>query len=144
MASTLGKMYNSSAFWFPVSALSLKLSVPIFNGFATNARVEQARIKFRQTQNQVEALKNNIDNEREAALNTFRSALTDMDYQKNNMQLAEKVYQQTKKKYEIGTGSQIEIDAARVQLQSSQTNYYNALYNAVIAKVDFLKASGKL
>lgn len=144
MANTFNKMYNSSAFWFPVSAISLKLSVPIFNGFATNARIEQSRIKFRQTQNQVEALKNNIDNEREAALNTFKSALTDMDYQKNNMQLAEKVYQQTKKKYEIGTGSQIEIDAARVQLQSSQTNYYNALYNAVIAKVDFLKASGKL
>ena len=66
-----------------------------------------------------------------------------MDYQKQNMKLAENVYQQTKKKYEMGTGSQIEIDNARVQLQSAQTNYYNALYNAVVAKVDFLKATGK-
>jgi len=67
-----------------------------------------------------------------------------MDYQKQNMALAEKVYQNTKKKYEVGTGSQLEIDNARVQLQAAQTNYYNALYNAVIARVDFLKATGKL
>lgn len=82
--------------------------------------------------------------DRQSAVNTFKSAITDMDYQKQNMALAEKVYQNTKKKYEVGTGSQLEIDNARVQLQAAQTNYYNALYNAVIARVDFLKATGKL
>jgi outer membrane protein TolC len=29
-------------------------------------------------------------------------------------------------------------------MEAAQTNYYNALYNAVIAKVDFMKATGKL
>ena len=138
------KMYSGSSYWFPVSALSLKLNIPIFNGFATNARIAQARIRMEQTQNQVDALKLSIDQEQQSAENTFKSAIVDMDYQKQNMALAEKVYQQTKKKYEIGTGSQIEIDAARVQLQSAQTNYFTSLYNAVIARVDFLKATGKL
>ncbi|WP_300596874.1 TolC family protein [Niabella sp.] len=141
MENSLGKMINSQ--WFTASSIALNLHVPIFTGFATNAKIEQAKLKLRQTQNQIEALKINIDNEREAAKNTFKSAITDMDYQKQNMKLAENVYQQTKKKYEMGTGSQIEIDNARVQLQSAQTNYYNALYNAVVAKVDFLKAIGK-
>lgn len=137
-------LFGSHAFWSPVSAITLNLNIPIFTGFAANARIEQAKIRLQQTQNQVEALKLNIDQERESAVNTFKSAIVDMDYQKQNMALAERVYQQTKKKYEIGTGSQIEIDAARVQLQSAQTNYFSALYNAVIAKVDFLKATGKL
>lgn len=141
---SFGKMFASDSYWFPVSAISLNLSVPIFNGFATNARIAQAKIKMQKTENQIEALKLSIDNERESALNTFRSAIVDMDYQRQNMELAEKVYQQTKKKYEIGTGSQLEIDNARMQLQSAQTNYYNALYNAVVARVDFLKATGKL
>ncbi|SDD13377.1 TolC family protein [Niabella drilacis] len=139
----MAKMFNGTAEWYPVSAISLNINIPIFNGFATNARIAQAKIKLQQTQNQISALKLTIDQERESSVNTFKSAITDMDYQKQNMKLAENVYQQTKKKYEMGTGSQIEIDNARVQLQSAQTNYYNALYNAVVAKVDFLKAIGK-
>ena len=60
------------------------------------------------------------------------------------MQLAENVYNQTKKKYEVGTGSNTEINAAQTDLITAQTNYINALYSAVIAKIDYLKATGKL
>jgi outer membrane protein TolC len=60
------------------------------------------------------------------------------------MELAEKVYQQTKKKYEMGTGSQIEIVAAQTDLKAAQTNYVTALYDGIIARIDFLKATGKL
>jgi outer membrane protein TolC len=67
-----------------------------------------------------------------------------MDFQKKNMQLAENVYSQTKKKFESGTGSNTEITAAQTDLVTAQTNYISALYSAVIAKVDYLKATGKL
>ena len=50
------------------------------------------------------------------------------------MELAEKVYQQTKKKYESGTGSQTEINTAQTDLKTAQTNYITALYDAIIAK----------
>ncbi|MFT3902102.1 MAG: TolC family protein [Niabella sp.] len=142
MDNTMGSMFRSK--WFTSSAIQLGINVPIFTGFATNAKISQAQISLRQSQNQLEALANAIDNERKSAINTFKSAITDMDYQKQNMALAEKVYHQTKKKYEVGTGSQMEIDNARVQLQTAQTNYYTALYNAVVARVDFLKSIGKL
>ena len=58
--------------------------------------------------------------------------------------LAEKVYNQTKKKFDSGTGSNTEISTAQTDLITSQTNYVSALYNAIIAKVDYLKATGKL
>jgi outer membrane protein len=60
------------------------------------------------------------------------------------MELAESVYEQTKKKYESGLGSQTEITTAQTDLKNAQTNYITALYDAIIAKVDFLKATGKL
>ncbi|HEX7756713.1 MAG TPA: TolC family protein [Niabella sp.] len=142
MDNTLGRTINSQ--WFTASSIALNLHIPIFSGFSTNAKIAQARIKLQQTQNQVEALKLNIDREKDSAMNTFKTALINMDYQKQNMGLAESVYSQTKKKYEVGTGSQLEIDNARVQLQTAQTNYYNALYSAVAAKIDYLKAVGKL
>jgi outer membrane protein TolC len=60
------------------------------------------------------------------------------------MELAEKVYNQTKKKFEIGTGSQTEINNANADLRVAQSSYIGALYDAIIAKIDFLKATGKL
>ena len=54
------------------------------------------------------------------------------------------VYEQTKKKYEMGLGSNIEITAAQTDLKGAQTNYINSLYDAIIARIDFLKATGKL
>jgi outer membrane protein TolC len=67
-----------------------------------------------------------------------------MDFQQKNMDLAEKVYAQTKKKYELGTGSQLDINIAQNDLKAAQTNYVSALYDAVVSRVDYLKAIGKL
>jgi outer membrane protein len=88
--------------------------------------------------------KQDIDNDIAVAKNNFRSAIATLDFQKKNMELAESVYLQTKKKYETGTGSQTEINTAQTDLKTAQTNYITALYDAVIAKTDFLTATGKL
>ncbi len=130
--------------WFTTSLISLNISLPIFNGFATDARIKRTKVELRQTENQIEALKNNIDNEINQAKLNYMSSVATVGFQKNNMNLAEKVYTQTKKKFEAGTGSNTEISAAQADLVSAQNNYMNALYAALIAKVDLLKATGKL
>ena len=60
------------------------------------------------------------------------------------MAFAQTVFEQTKKKFEIGTGSNTEITQAQTDLKGAQTNYLNALYNAIIARIDYTKAIGKL
>ena len=130
--------------WFTISSVSLNVSIPIFNGFATRAKIAQAQLDLEKTNNQIDALKLSIDNEVETARENFKSAILTLDYQEKNMKLAEEVYNQTKKKYEIGTGSNTEITLAQTDLKSAQTNYINAMYDAIIARVDYLKATGKL
>jgi len=136
--------FKSGRDWFDISAITLNLRVPIFSGFAANARIAKAKLTMQQSVNQREALKLNIDNEIQTAKNNFTTAVSNLDFQKQNMALAESVYNQTKKKYEVGTGSQTEINTAQTDLKGAQTNYITALYNAIIAKIDFLKATGKL
>jgi outer membrane protein TolC len=130
--------------WFTTSYVGLNLAVPIFDGFAKNARIKKATLEMKQTENQIQNLQLSIDNEVEQARISFRTALATMAFQKQNMQLAENVYNQTKKKFEIGTGSNTEINAAQTDLVTAQTNYISALYTAIIARVDYLKATGKL
>ena len=130
--------------WFTTSLLSLNVNLPLFNGFARDARVKRTKIELLQIENQIDALKNNIDNEINQAKLNYISSVATVSFQKKNMQLAENVYQQTKKKFEAGTGSNTEISAAQADLVSAQNNFMNALYSALIAKVDLLKATGKL
>ena len=130
--------------WFTSSFISLRLNIPLFSGFSKNAQIKQAGFELLKADNQLFNLRQTIDNEIQTAKNNFGSAISIMDYQKKNMELAQKVYDQTKKKYEVGAGSQTEINTAQTDLKAAQTNYISALYDAVIAKVDFLKATGKL
>lgn len=130
--------------WFPASQIGLRVSVPIFDGFARAARVQKAKLALQQTENNIKDLELTIDRDVQQAINNYNLALSTLDNQKRNMELAEKVYNQTKKKYEIGTGSTTEINDADSDLRIAQTNYIQALYDAIIAKIDFLKATGKL
>ena len=130
--------------WFTTSFFNLNVSLPIFNGGATMAKIRRTKIELQQVKNQMDAMKNNIDNEITQAKLNYISSVATVQFQKKNMQLAETVYAQTKKKFETGTGSNTEISASQADLVSAQNNYMNALYSALIAKVDFLKATGKL
>jgi outer membrane protein len=130
--------------WFTTSFFNLNVSLPIFNGVATMAKIRRTKIELQQVKNQMDAMKNNIDNEITQAKLNYISSVATVQFQKKNMQLAETVYAQTKKKFETGTGSNTEISASQADLVSAQNNYMNALYSALIAKVDFLKATGKL
>lgn len=130
--------------WYTTSFIGLNIAVPIFDGFLKDARVRRSRLELRQTENQIQNLRLSIDNEVETAKLNFHASIATLDYQKQNMLLAENVYNQTKKKFELGTGSNTEITAAQTDLRTAQANYINALYGAIIAKVDFYKAVGKL
>jgi len=136
--------FSKDGTWYTSSYAGLTINVPIFSGFAKNANLQKARLQLLQTQNQMEDLKNSIDNDVIQSQNKFRSDILTVDFQKKNMQLAESVYNQTKKKYESGLASNTDITNAQTDLITAQTNYISALYDAVIAKVDYQKAIGKL
>lgn len=130
--------------YFTSSFVALRLNVPIFSGFAKNAEIENARILLRQTQNGMIQLKASISNDIKQSRLNMKTALFNMDTQEKNIQLAEQVYNSTKLKYEQGVGSNQEISSAQTDLVTAQNNYYSSLYDAIIAKIDFLKAAGKL
>ncbi|MEO7210531.1 MAG: TolC family protein [Chitinophagaceae bacterium] len=136
--------FFSKGEWFTSSYIGLNINIPIFDGFAKASNIRKSALELQQTENQIESLKQSIDNDVVQATNNYRNAVASMDLQKQNMQLAESVYNQSKKKYEIGTGSTTEITNAQADLRVAQSNYINALYNAIIAKIDYEKATGLL
>jgi outer membrane protein len=137
-------IFSKSGTWFTTSYVGLSLDVPIFEGFAKNARLKKARLTSTLTTDQIENLKLNIGQEVAVAKNNFINAIQTMDSQKANMDRAESVYRQVKKKFESGLATNTDLSSSQSDLITAQSSYLNALYNAVISKVDFLKAIGKI
>ncbi len=151
---TLAANYGESGQWqnfnffkgpyYTSSYIALRINFSIFDGGTKNAKIEQARIDLRKMENNRDMLQFSIENDVKQARILMKSALSTMDAQKRNIDLAQQVYNTTKLKYEQGLGSNQEISTAQTDLITAQNNYYSSLYDAIISKIDFLKAAGTL
>jgi outer membrane protein TolC len=130
--------------YYTSSFIALRLTVPIFDGGERDANIATAKLNLRKMENNMEQLKSSIDNDVRQSRINLKSALFTMDSQEKNIGLAQQVYNSTKLKYEQGVGSNQEISTAQADLVAAQNNYYSSLYDAIIAKIDYLKATGKL
>lgn len=131
-------------FWYNTSQVGLSVNIPIFDGFAKKYKIQQAKFTLQKVENSLDQAKQGIDMERTIAKNSLTNAILNMDMQEDNMKLAEKVYNSEKKKYEGGLGSSFSILQSDTELQQAQSNYFRSLYDAIIAKISYRKALGKL
>lgn len=130
--------------YYTSSFVALRVTVPIFDGGERNANIATAKLNLQKMNNNMDQLKSSIDNDAVQSRLNMKSAILTMDTQKKNIALAQQVYNSTKLKYDQGLGSNQEISTAQADLVTAQNNYYSSLYDAIIAKIDYLKATGKL
>lgn len=130
--------------WYPTAIIGLRISVPIFDGLQKNYRTQEDKYTMQENELQLSTLKESISLEISTSSTNLENALEDLNNQKENMELAKSVEHDTKAEYEAGTGSNLEVVDAETSLTEAETNYYNSLYNALIANVDYLQAKGIL
>jgi len=130
--------------WYSFSTFGVSLNIPIFSGLQRSYRLQQAKLNLMKIENSFTTLKAAIDLEVKQAAISYLNAIKSLESQEENSQLAANVARVTKIKYEQGVGSNLEVVDAEAALKEAQINYYNALYDALIAKVDLDKAYGKL
>jgi outer membrane protein len=130
--------------WYQYSNYGVTMKIPIFGGLAQYGNVQQAKIAQTKLENQAAMTKSSIDMETKNTGITYTNAIKSLQSQAENKVLAEKIARITKIKYEQGVGSNIEVLDAEASLKETQVNYYNALYDALVAKVDLDKAYGKI
>jgi outer membrane protein TolC len=130
--------------YFPTGAFVLSATLPLYDGGARIAKMNQARINMLKNDNDMLALKQAVDLESNNAKTQLKNSILSLENQNNNIKLAQKVYEIAQKKYKEGVGTNIEILQAETALKDAQTNYFNSLYEAIISKIDFQKSLGLL
>jgi len=140
--NTLPDLFGTQ--WFNNSVLALNVNIPIFDGFTKKYQVQQKKVALDKVKLNQTLLEQSIDLEsRQAAIN-IKNAFATLETQRRNVDLAQEIVRVSKIKYKEGVGSNIEVINAESSFKEAQTNYFSALYDVLIAKVDLSKAKGEL
>ena len=135
---------KNGVFWSDYSAITLGVNVPIFNGFATKARVAMAQIELDKLDVDIADAKLGLDLSYQNAKSQIENSLAALENQKANVGLAETVTSNTKSNYQYGLATLTELLDAENALVEAKNNYSNAILDYKIAEIQYYKSKGEL
>ncbi|WP_258540888.1 TolC family protein [Parvicella tangerina] len=130
--------------WFPTTIWGLQLSIPIFSSGQKAAQVSQAKIEVEKTQNQLDFVEQGLQLQVNQATTNYVLAKKTLALKKKSIEVAQQVFDDNQILYKEGVVSSIELTQSQSQLLQTQTEYTNALYELVKAKVALDKLANKL
>jgi outer membrane protein len=129
--------------WQNFYTVNLSLSLPIFNGFESRARIGQSKAAIRELELTRKGLSDAIAFEvRQAVLNRSQASETLLSQEKNVEQAREAV-RIAELNYSEGLATNLDVSTAQVALSQARTNYSQALYDCVISQAQLEKAIGR-
>lgn len=123
--------------------LGVELSLPIFQGFSRVAELSKARLQHQINKEIFEQTKQNIALEVKQAWANVRLAKQQIAVTQDAERAAEEDLRLNKEKYELGSGTMLELITAQVAYTQAQTNHIQAIYDYHIAKAQLEKAIGE-
>lgn len=130
--------------WNPYVTVGLNLNIPVFDGLLKANRIRRTKLELEQVENQILNLENSIDMEINQSYTNLQNSIASLAAQQENRELAQEVFRVTKIKFQQGVGSNLEVIEAENAFKEAETNYFNALYEALVAKTSYQKATGTL
>jgi outer membrane protein len=129
--------------WQNYYTVSLSLSLPLFNGFESRARIGQSKAALRELDWTRKGLSEAIAFEvRQAVLNLNQARDTLLSQEKNVEQAREAV-RIAELNYAEGLATNLDVSTAQVALSQARTNYSQALYDCVMSQAQLEKAVGR-
>jgi len=123
-------------------SIGLGISFPLFNGFATKAKVNSAKSSYRQSQYQEQKYEDLIRLEITQNYQKLRHAEKNYLVQEENMKMAERSLQLAQLRYENQVGIQLEVFDAQTTLSAIQLQYYQSIYEVISATRELQKSLG--
>lgn len=139
--NNFSKLYSQS---FPNSYAGLTLSFPIFQGGKRKYNIQQSEWELKRTDLDIVNFKNLVNSEYSAALASYKASLSNFLTNKENVGLAQEVYDVIRLQYRSGVKAYLEVISAETDLRTAQINYFDALYQVISSKIDVEKSKGEI
>ena len=124
--------------------IGVHMSVPIYHGDEKRYKLNKYALQEQKIENSLTEIKEMIDYQTEQARIKYDHSLEAIKIQKENLTLAEENTSAIKIENDKGISGTIDVLNSETDLRLAQTNYYNALFQAIMAKVDYDQAVGNI
>jgi len=129
---------------YNATTVGLSFSMNLWRGNQTKNRGEQSTITYKQTAEQYELMKEYVINQVKAKYLELKRVQSLVEAQERNVTLAEKAYELSSVRYQEGTGNQLEVQNADVELRQARINRLQSVQSYIITKFELEQLMGKL
>jgi len=128
--------------WRKDWSVALALSVPIFDGFRTRGRIDQAQAELKLARVEEVQLREALELQLEGALGEYRTARAQIQARRQTVTLAERALELAEIRYGSGLSTQLEVSDAALLLDQARVYEVQALYDYVQVLAQLERLSG--
>jgi outer membrane protein TolC len=118
------------------------LNIPIFQGGKVHGDVLQADATLRQSRQQLDSLRAQIDSDVRTAMLDLQSAAEQVEVARSSIDLANQTLEQAQDRFNAGVTDNLEVVQAQESVATANANYISSLYAHNLAKVSLARAMG--
>ncbi len=139
---SLSAMYNWMAMgndftgndWNPYSTVGLSLNFPLFQGGSRYYKQKEAEVQVNEMKYTKEDTKRKLKLGLQSSLNNLRVALETINSTKANVASAQKGLSIAQKRFEVGSGTTLELTSSETALTNARLTHLQAIYDYIVAK----------
>ena len=122
--------------------VGVQFSWPVFDGFSTKHKEEDARIRQKITLEKEAELRQNIILQVKQALVTIHQMENSIASRQKNIELAREVQQMSEEQFRNGLISLLDLLVAQKNLFNAEISHLQAVFNHIMSKIELGKAIG--
>ena len=119
----------------PPNMIGAQISLPIFTSGRNTAAIRDARLAYEKQRNVLEDTELALGVQYRQLVYNLRSAIEKYEIQKQNVDVARRVFDNIAKKYEYGVASSLDVTNSGTNLIAAQSSYVQSLLEIVSAQV---------
>jgi outer membrane protein TolC len=135
---------GKSDFWSNGMFVGVKLSIPVFDGAQKHHQIRQAQSRLKKTEEDIRQTQQQILSDRQNSHAQLLTGYNAVNVQRENMEVAEKTYQQGIMLYTEGLYSITDMLDTEKSFREAQTAYTYELVNYQKSLLDVMKSEGNL
>ncbi len=124
--------------------IGLNFSINLFQGMRAARKVEQDVIATKQTDKKISVFRSSLIMQVKQKLHELKKIQEQIKSMNRNVKLAKKAYDIARVRYKEGSGTQLEVKNAAVELNLAKTNRVKAVNDYLAAKADLDELTGNL
>ncbi|HEY6951156.1 MAG TPA: TolC family protein [Bacteroidota bacterium] len=130
--------------FYKSSNIGVSLSLNLFQGLQTYARVEQAQLEEQKSEEQKTALERNLKTGVHSVRSNLQQAAKRLAAQEKTIEMAERGYKIVTARFLSSAATQLEVNDAELALTQAKVNRIQAVYDYLVASADLDQLMGRM